>query len=186
MNGERAPFFAVSTYKLLCMTLGSLGFYIPFWFYMHWSRIEEREHRSLLPLLRAIFAIPFVYFLFRRFADAQREHHAGEPLAAGLWAIVLIVLNLLASTLMMQAGAWPLLGILLSLLEVVPLLVAQAAINQHNQLLVPGHDRNDRLTPANRLVLLIGGVFWLMMAWSLLSGQLPVSSLGQSGFAGLK
>lgn len=160
LSGSEPPFFAVSTGKLLLMTLATLGLYELVWFYRQWVVIKRREGSSLWPLPRTIFGPLFSWALFRRIADMQRQQGIGTPLAAGLWAAILILLN---AAFRLPDPWW-----LLNFASVLPLLVAQAAANEVNATVAPNHDRNRRLTPLNWIAIGLFSPAWLLTLVGLL------------------
>jgi len=58
------PFFAVSTTKLLVMSMCTLTFYQLYWFYQNWARLKVRNRSNILPALRALFGVLFCYQCF--------------------------------------------------------------------------------------------------------------------------
>ncbi|WP_018150460.1 hypothetical protein [Leeia oryzae] len=149
---SQPPYFAVSTFKLMVMSLATLGFYELFWFLKHWQRVKERERSAIWIIPRSLFAVLFSYALFRRIATSQKERQLAPSLAAAFWALCLFMFN----AAMFLPGNWS----LLNFLSLVPLLVTQAAANQVNKHDVPDHDPNSTFSPLNKLVLWIGLAVW--------------------------
>jgi hypothetical protein len=54
---HEAPLFAVSAFKLVIMSVFTLGLYQIYWFYRNWTCIKERDRSRILPALRSIFGI---------------------------------------------------------------------------------------------------------------------------------
>jgi hypothetical protein len=146
------PFFAVSVFKLTVMSVCTLGLYQIYWFYRNWRSIRERDRSKILPPLRSIFAIFYCYPCFRRIrresSEPYRSTLAAGPLAGG-WIIVQLISQI------------PVLG-LVSLMSFVFLIPVQRAVNQLNAEVVPSHDRNEVLTPANWGWIIVGSIFLLL------------------------
>jgi hypothetical protein len=172
------PFFAVSITKLIIMCLCSFTVYEVYWFYRNWKRVQERERASLSPILRAIFGPLFSYSLFSRMSDYSGDGDAGSlldlnarqvettpvrvggGLAAGPLAIGVIASNVFFRL----PNAFSLLGFL----SVGCLVVAQVHVNRLNAIASPGHDPNSRITGWNWLLVIPGGLFFLLAVTGLL------------------
>lgn len=160
---NEAPWFAVSTRKLLVMSIFTLSFYSLYWFYKQWWRVKQREGSDILPFWRAVFAIFFAHSLFKRIraeADAARLPHSFE---AGTMAVAFIVLSLVGNFL-----PGPL--TLVAMLSVLTLTPAQELANRINAQVAPDHPRNDRYSSLNITGMVLGG---LMLVMAFLGSMLP-------------
>lgn len=149
-HADEAPFFAVGTFKLAVMALITFGFYELYWMYRHWRTIRDREGISVMPVMRAIFAIFFTHSLFVRFRDYEIDGAPGPAagLAAGPLAVGWIVFGLLWK---LPGPGW-----LLSMVTFMFLLPAQAAANRVNAAAAPEAPRNERFTAWNWVGIVIG------------------------------
>lgn len=144
------PFVAVSITKLVVMSLCTFGLYEVWWFYRNWRLARERGV-DVWPVPRALFAVFFVYALFRAIRDypdafAPREDRfPAGPLAFG-WIVVSLLYRL-------PDPYW-----LVSFCAVVFLVPVQMTANRINLAFAPRHDRNARFTVLNWLVIVIGAV----------------------------
>jgi hypothetical protein len=175
---DAPPFFAISITKLITMCLCSFTVYEVYWFYRNWKRIQQREGGGLIPILRAIFAPLFGYSLFLRMRDYEGDGPAGSlldlnareaeappvqvggRLPAGLLAIGVLVSN----ALFRMPGAYSLLGFL----SIACLVVAQIHVNRLNAIASPGHYQNSRISGWNWLLVIPGGLFFLLAITGLL------------------
>lgn len=148
------PWFAVSTAKLLTMSLCTLGLYQVYWFYQHWRRVKLREHSDIMPVWRALFAPLFAYYLFQRM-DQQRKT---EGLQGSLDIGPLAAAYFLLSATWRLPDPWA----LLSTLAIVPLLPAQILASRLNALAAPEHDRNAGYSRSNLVAIVLGGLVLLM------------------------
>jgi hypothetical protein len=150
-------FFPVSRRKLLVMSTLTLTLYQLVWFYKNWALVRARGER-VLPPLRAIFAVFFVYGLFDR---VRRRSDSAARLDAGGLAAAWILLTVVGNLLDRFVGSEPAVGVfamsaLIGLASVLPLLPVQAAINTINRAEAPDHDPNDRFTGWNWLWIVVG------------------------------
>lgn len=150
------PFFAVTTTKLLVMSLCTLGLYEIYWFYRQWKSLKERERLDVQPFWRAIFTLFFCYSLFGKVRLYGERVHLPQPLAAGALATGWILVSLFSGS---DSLWW------LSLATVLFLVPVQAHANQINEEFEPGHDRNGHFTAWNWVAVVVGG---LMLALSVL------------------
>ncbi len=148
---EAPVYFAVSTTKLLVMSLVTFLIYDVYWFYKHWKMIKEREGRDIIPVMRAIFSPFFVYSLFSNIRDEAGRYDVRPLQGAGFLAIAWVLLNL--------AGRLPDALALISLIAGVVLLPVQACANRINAKIAPNHDPNSRFTGWNWFWIAIGTLF---------------------------
>jgi hypothetical protein len=140
-------FFPVPIWKLLVMLVFTLGFYELYWFYKNWKLIRERDGSNIMPFWRAIFAIFFVYPLFRRMREDGQLHGVSGGFAAGFLAAIWIFARIIWNA----PGNVAFFGIL----GLVVLVIAQVQATAINDAASPGYDRNNRFTPWNLLAVLV-------------------------------
>lgn len=90
-------FYVVSTNKLIYMTIMTTGLYILYWFYRNWAAYRDSTGDRVIPLLRAIIPVIFIFPLVHRIDEGLKQsgrQHEWSPnlLAAGLWLILAICL----------------------------------------------------------------------------------------------
>lgn len=147
-------YFAVSVPKLLVMSIASLGLYQVYWHYQNWRRYRARSRRRFSVLLRTFLAPLFSFRLFERMHhDLRQAGLRGLP-EPGLLALGYLGLN---ATLSLPDPWW-----VLSFLNIVPLLMAQAGVNRLHAVVAPAAPRNRRYSGAN-VALIIAGVFLFVM-----------------------
>jgi hypothetical protein len=144
------PYFAVSTRKLVVMSLCTLSFYEIYWFYKNWCLVRIRERSNIFPAMRAIFAYFFCYSLFAKIRAEGLERDLPIALPAGPLAIGWIVATLLWK---LPDPYW-----LVSLFAFLFLVPVQRAANLINDKVAPNHDRNDRFSAGNIATMIIGGL----------------------------
>lgn len=146
-------YFAVSTVKLLLLSLSTLGLYQFYWFYKNWQLIKAREQSRISPSWRAFFGYFFCYALFRRIRESAQTTGA-QSLPAELLTTAWIITNLLAG---IPDPYW-----LLTFLSVVFLVPVQVAANRVNAAQAPLHDPNARFTSGNIATVIIGGLLLVL------------------------
>jgi len=124
---------------------------------LHWRHIRDVGGERISPAVRAVF-IPhvFVFALAYRIGRAAQEASGTEGptlalLAAAAWAVVVLV-----------SLAAPEMPTPLVLLPLLPLVGLQAMANRVNRMMAPGHDPNARLTRWNVVVVVLGGLLFLL------------------------
>ena len=163
-HAAEAPFFAVGGLKLAVMSLVTMGFYEVYWMYKHWRAIRDREGISIMPVLRAIFAIFFIHSLFVRFRDYEIDGAPGPAagLAAGGLAVGWIIFSLLWK---LPGPGWA-----ASMVTFAFLLPAQAAANRVIAAAAPAAPRNERFTAWNWVGIVLGTPMLLSALYGTLTG----------------
>ena len=164
-DGTPPPFFAVSTTKLIVMSMCTLGIYELFWFYKNWQAIKRRERANILPAPRAFFSIFYVYQCWARIRDYDVPGLARPRLAVAGLAFCWVGVSLTAK---LPQPYW-----LLSLGAPLFFLPIEARANEINAWVAPQHDRNARFTGWNWVGVAVG-VVWLVL--SLIGMLLPPAS----------
>lgn len=144
------PFFAVSITKLVVLSVCTFGLYELCWFYRNWRLARERGE-DVWPVLRTLFAIFFVYALFRRIRDGGDNFELSDgDLPAGWLALGWIVVSLLYQ---LPDPYW-----LVSFGTVAFLVPVQMAANRINRVRAPRHDPNGRFGVVNWIAVVVGGL----------------------------
>ncbi len=88
-----AKFFVVSINKLVFMVVLTVGFYYLYWSYRNWAAYRDATGDRVIPILRSIVPVIFIYPLVSRI-DQHLRHtgvkHDWSPkkLALGMWLIM--------------------------------------------------------------------------------------------------
>lgn len=158
------PFHVVSITKLVLLYVATFGFYSLYWFWKHWSQHKRDKKLDIWPVPRAIFAIFFANSLNQEIDHRLRrsgKHHSWSP---GMWAGAYIM-TAIGSRLIKRipdAVLPPLpsfwVAMLVMALNATALVQAQRAANLACG--DPGGAGNSRLTVANWVWLVLGGLLW--------------------------
>ena len=166
-----ASYYVVGLRKFTLLFFFTLGLYAIYWFYQNWALQKRRYKENIWPVPRSIFNIFFTHSLFRRVRGELDKQQLGYRWSADLAATAYVLISLLSNGLerMSARGVGSPYTDLLSLLLLpalyFPLRSAQKAIN----LLEQDSDgaRNATLTPANYAWILIGAIWWVVVAFGM-------------------
>lgn len=164
-------FYVVESGKFLILFFGTLGFYGLYWFWKHWASQRDRHRLDVWPVPRAIFSIFFAHALNRRITQRLAQREIAYAWSPGGWATLYVVATILSrifDRLTILGIGWPTTDIL-ALAAMVPvgvsLLQAQHAANMACD--DPEGSGNERLTAANYVWLLVGGLVWVLALFGL-------------------
>lgn len=145
-------YFSVSPLKLGVMSIFTFGIYQVYWFYKNWIIIKERENSDIIPFARTIFTYIFCYSLFKRVQDSAAAISLKKPMSPGLEAAGWIIIT----TLLLLELPYP--YSLIFLFSFIFLLPVQRVVNDINDSVAPGHDKNDKFTVMNISVIAFGAM----------------------------
>jgi hypothetical protein len=155
-------FFPVSILKLIVMSVCTFSIYEVYWFYKNWSLIKERTNLDIKPVWRAIFAFFFCYPCFKEIRMRAESLKLKRSFAAGWLAVGWIIFSLLYK---LPDPYW-----IVTSFAAIFLVPVQSVVNEINEMLVPGHDKNRRFTAWNIIAIVFGGILFIL---ALLSSFIP-------------
>lgn len=165
---NQPAFFVVSPMKLGVMSFFTLGFYWVYCFYQNWKLYKLKTGDKVIPLLRAGFAVFFIYAFLKRVEGAIRDSGKAYSwsivgLTLGYYAI--LVVGLIASIVLTEhLFATYVVGQVLQLAWLLVLLPMQRGAN-----FCIGDEAgvtNSEFSWANWLWLLSGAAFKLFQLWA--------------------
>jgi hypothetical protein len=162
------PFYAVAPWKVNVYMVCTLGLYAIFWFYRHNVR-RRAAGRDIVPGARALFHVFFTHSLFQEVNEAEDE--AGLAPQSSLAPLATVyVLVVIAESIYNRATAnaefdlTQALVLLLALgIRTTALATVQTRVHRLLTAVAPGYDPNDSIGVGGILVILFGGLFWLLM-----------------------
>lgn len=160
-SAPRQPtFFVVAPRKLVLMVLLSQGLYSFYWFYKQWDCYRQSTGAKVLPLVRAFFAIFFIYSLVMKIRDKLALDGVSYPWRPQSLALGMIFFALLPFTYIWFAA--PLitfiLAICLAIVHVSLVVQVQGAVNRIED---DSHgEANKHLTWSNGIWIVIGLGMW--------------------------
>ncbi len=184
--GNTVEFFPVSEGKLLTLYILSFGLYGIYWFYKNWKLQQSKIDKKIYPVLRAVFSIFFTHSLFNRINNSAgnlpQKHRFNANVLATIFVGAIIISNIIdpvsLNTSLLEdlpsSGIF-ITSLIIFLLSVYPLVVVQATVNRINNDML-GY-LNHKYSLWNYLLIVLGALFWLMLAMGLLAqsmGLVPV------------
>ena len=147
-------FFSTSTFKLSVMSICTFGLYELYWFYRNWVLIRERTGQKIMPFWRAFFAPLWAYSCFSHIKKAANENDVPESLFLGLLAFLYFILSALWR---IPDPYW-----LVSYLTFLFVIPANNVATSINEKLVPDFTNNRKFSGWNWLVVVLGGLLFLL------------------------
>ncbi len=111
----------ISPDKFIFLSIISLGLYELVWFHRNWKFFKEKEKLNISPKWRAIFAVLFIYPLFKKMLEYAKKEGYKEEYSSGWRTFFWFILALL--------GRAENFVFLLSIFTFLPLLSPLDAIN---------------------------------------------------------
>ncbi len=150
---DGADFYLVSTAKFLIMDTITFGVYQLYWWYRQWRAIQLREMTGIIPVLRAFFAVFFVFGFSKR-AFPQKA----VPLSLCFYALVLCQV-----TLSLLLPGYELVGFFIQMLWYI---LVQEKLNQRVIRQKPDVLINNQFSPLNVIGILAFIIFIAMLVLS--------------------
>ena len=184
--GNTVEFFPVSEGKLITLYILSFGLYGIYWFYKNWKLQQSKIDKKIFPILRAVFSIFFTHSLFNRINNSAgnlpQKHRFNANILATIFVGAIIFSNIIdpvsLNTSLLEdlpsSGIF-ITSLIIFLLSAYPLVVVQATVNRINNDML-GY-LNHKYSLWNYLLIVLGALFWLMLAMGLLAqfmGLVPV------------
>ena len=169
--GDEAPYFVVVPWKLYTMALLTLGLYYVYWFYKNYRIVQLRTGEGMWPVARGIFYIFFTHSLLRRVDETLKEKGEAFQWDHGMIATLFVIVSIGSNVVGRLSGegiGMPTTDIIFTItLFVFPamLLKAQRGINLACG--DPEGTANNRLTLANWIWMVIGGLILILVVFGL-------------------
>ena len=131
-----SPYYAVSVFRFVTLSLATLGLFELYWFYQNWRRERVRTGERLSPFWRAFFAPLWAFSCFTRLRQAADTANTPSTVSPGLLGVSYLILSMVWR---LPDPFW-----LVSILTFLPLLPANLTAARLNRALAPG---SQALTP---------------------------------------
>jgi hypothetical protein len=148
-------YFSVSPWKLVVMSVCTLGFYEIWWFFSNWILVKVRQDLAISPLWRFIFSFIYCFSLFKIAYKSANRTSAYTLIFLGFATAAWIIVSLLDYLVDPYS--------IFSLFSVIFLIPVQIAMNKVNDSVSPDHDRNREFSGLNRFGIIAGGSFVAIM-----------------------
>ncbi len=153
--------YIISTQKYIILSILSLGFYDVLWHYKAWRFFNQKNQLDIMPAMRAMNSIFFIYSLFKtilKFSNEKGYDKKYPVILLSVGYILLLLFNLL-----------PFPFLLFSKLSVIFLIQPFQALNfakrQSNELKVIEQTTFNR---RQKVIIFIGAFFWFSLIASIL------------------
>ncbi|GEM_PF-581669 len=156
-NYQPVEYYSVSLKKLTIFSLCTFGLYHIYWNYKNWKAIQVQTGIKITPWARGWFYIFFAYSLFKRVLNSAVRNGFKIEHSAGKLATLFILLMVLWK---LPNPYW-----LISILDFVPLLYIQKAINFNNSVLNSSAKPDDKFSGKDLLIIIVGGLLVLLGIW---------------------
>lgn len=157
----RRPAFFVQPRPIwhhVVLTLATLGLYLIFWFYRVWTYFRVVRGISVIPLLRAVFHIFFIYPLLRNLRDEARRRGYPESPPAGPLSVLFVALSF--------CGVLPPPAMFVQMLNVVALLPAFEMANYIWRKEWPGIPERRGFSLGETFLLGLGAFMWANLLYA--------------------
>jgi hypothetical protein len=153
-ENSQPMFFPVSRFKLLVMSLVTLGLYQIFWFYKNWQLFKAATGTNISPFWRAVFNGLFCYSLITKIRNKAKLRGIDVNFSPFLLTVAWFGLALCARL--------PKPYFIVGFFSVIVLLPVQETVNELNSLAAPNHNPNDRFSVWNLLTIAVGGSLFVL------------------------
>ncbi|MEE1925532.1 hypothetical protein V0R50_26960 [Pseudomonas sp. 148P] len=170
---RKPMFYVVSVNKLIYMTILTTGLYGFYWFYRNWATYRDATGEHMIPLLRSIIPVIFLYPLLRRIdqgmkGSGSQYEWSPKSLAMAMWLILLASFG--ASMLMpvpmelKDIALTNLQSMILAIAQLVALLWVMCKIQRAVNVVEgdPEGETNAHFNGANKGWMGLGIVIWLV------------------------
>jgi hypothetical protein len=89
----------VDVNRFILLYIFSMGLYFLWWMYKSWRFFKEKDGEDIMPAVRAVFGIIFMYPLFERIQHFASESHYTRKFSSGLLTFAIIIIGLVGSKL---------------------------------------------------------------------------------------
>lgn len=76
---SKPAYFYISTPRLICMSIISLGVFIAYWVYKNWRYLKERDGLDIMPFWRGWFVLFHFYSLLEYIKNDTKVSHPEKP-----------------------------------------------------------------------------------------------------------
>ena len=169
--GSAPEFYVVGSGKFLILYFATLGAYQLYWFWKHWALQRARHQLKVWPVPRALFSIFFAHALNARITGRLEQRGLAYAWSPGGWAtlyVVCVILGQILDRVAASGTGWPVTSIIaLAMLLPAGLSLAKAQRAANTACDDPDGQRNERLTPANYVWILLGVLLWALVLFGL-------------------
>lgn len=168
-----APFYIVSSPKMLILFFATAGWYTFYWFWRHWSCYKARTNHDIWPVPRAFFSIFTAHTLNELIASRIKKNKVRHVWSPGFWASLYVLaaieqpFAILLARYYLSPTSFLVVNVIGVALAGLALLQAQRAANRACGDTAGATNR--RITPFNALWIVIGMALWIYSILTIIS-----------------
>ncbi len=159
-DADDVPYYPVSSFKFLVLSLISLGLYFVFWFYKNWEYVKYRERSTILPWGRAVFCTFWYYSLYKSIEKDPRFSETSLKVANGSVILILAIMFFIGNLISSIESIYSYIGLLASIIIALPLVERINTFTRHDN---EHYIFNSRWRPRH---IVIGLFFGTIVAYS--------------------
>lgn len=146
----------LNTGRFIILSVMTLGLYELWWIYKAWRFFQRRNNLDIIPVLRALFSIFFLYALMERIQEFAKEKGYGKEYPSGALTAGFIIVNILSNL--------PNPYLFISLFSFVFLIPPFEALNYAKQHSIEFVTVEQTSFNQRQIVLLVmGTIFWILI-----------------------
>ena len=149
-DAAAARFFTASPLKFAVMSITTFSLYCLYWLYRNFKVMRDTENPKIMPFWRAFFSVIWSYSAFNAILA-----RGGPAFSAGRSAAALAVAYAALSICSRLPDPWW----LVSLLAIVPVMIANGWAREVNEGIEPGYAENSRFGAGDWIAIVIGSLF---------------------------
>lgn len=153
-GGEDTVYFYVPVKKFIILSAVTMALYEYYWFYKNWKAVKIQEGAKIRPFWRAVFAVLFVYPLFKRILGTAKKKGHKAGFSHGSLTAAYIAITVLHK--LPDPWWW------LSVLSFVPIIPAVQAVRFQNSRVDPGFSEARGFRRGEIVLIWIGICLWTL------------------------
>jgi hypothetical protein len=170
-------FYVVSLPKFLLLFFVTAGLYQIYWTYKHWAQFKRATNGDEWPVMRAIFSVFFIHSLFKEIGHTLTLSAFNYPWSAslfgGLATFFLLFGNILDRMAAKSFGS-PYTDLMsIAVIPILGFFLYQGQRAANHACGDPEGETNRQFTAANIAWIVLGLLFWSMIALGLAAIMLP-------------
>tara|TARA_Y100000590_G_scaffold92596_1_gene104762 strand:+ start:1118 stop:1666 length:549 start_codon:yes stop_codon:yes gene_type:complete len=147
-------FFTASPSKLVLLGILTWNLYLFVWFYKNFCKIKENINKNIWPFWRTLFYPIMAYSCFKHIQDVSNKNNIKSTINPVFAAVLLFLLNCVVRA---PDPYW-----LISIISVFIILLVNNVAIEINERLIPDFKNNEKFSGWNWVVLIIGGILWVL------------------------
>jgi len=152
---NRPLFFETSPWKLILLSIVTLGIYDVYWFYKNWKLVKEWTGSDIKPFWRAVFGFFYCHALLSHIKECGDKAGTNPSFSPGLLSAIWIIVSLLHK---LPDPYW-----LVCYLAVFALVPLQKEIHKLNQLSAPEYPLNNKCSAWQIVGVVFAGLFFILV-----------------------